>query len=70
MLFRLAFIANGDMNSLSNDNERAISAIVFAVICNLTGSFSPSIWRGKIKKEFLDLFRKMVMVMVKLVTSF
>lgn len=42
MLFFRALIANGDMNSLSNANDLAIRAIVFAVICNFTASCSPS----------------------------
>lgn len=32
MLFRRAFTENGDINSLSNDSDRAISAMAFAVI--------------------------------------
>lgn len=43
MLLRLALMAKGDMKSLSNDRERAISASELAVICNLTGSVTPSI---------------------------
>lgn len=42
MLFRLALTENGDINSLSKDKDLAINAIAFAVICNLTGSRSPS----------------------------
>lgn len=32
ILFRRAFTENGDINSLSNDSDRAISAMAFAVI--------------------------------------
>lgn len=42
MLFRRAFTENGDMNSLSKDNDLAIKAIAFAVICSFTESRSPS----------------------------
>lgn len=44
MLFRRAFTENGDMNSLSKDNDRAINAMAFAVICSLTALLSPSHW--------------------------
>lgn len=47
MLLRRALTENGDMNSLSNDSERAISAIAFAVICSRTESRSPSHCNGR-----------------------
>lgn len=47
ILFRRALTENGDINSLSNDNDRAISAMAFAVICSLTGLLSPSHCRKK-----------------------
>ena len=52
MLFRRAATENGDMNSLSNDKDRAMSAIALAVICNLTEFRSPSHCKARIQMIF------------------
>lgn len=60
MLFRLAFTENGDINSLSNDNDRAINAMAFAVICSFTGLVSPSHYTRK--NENLRKFKILIKV--------